>query len=94
MKVIWAPEAIQDRIDIWEFIAKDNPSAAVMIDELFSRAAEYLSLHPLMGKPGIKNGTREIFPYENYRLIYQISDDSIWILALIHTSRLWPPIKK
>jgi len=94
MKVLWAPEAIQDRLDIWEYIAFENPSAAAMMDSLFSNGAQTLSVHPMIGKPGIRNGTREIFPHENYRLVYQIRDDSVWILALIHTSRLWPPLKK
>jgi toxin ParE1/3/4 len=94
MKVLWAPEAIQDRIDIWEFISEENPLAAATLDALFSEAVMRLSAYPMIGKPGIKKGTREIFPHENYRLVYEISGESIWILALLHTSRLWPPLKK
>lgn len=39
MRVIWTPEAEQDRADIWDFIAADNPHAAARMDELFSDAA-------------------------------------------------------
>jgi len=39
VKVIWTPEALQDRIDIWEYIATDNPHAAARMDELFSDSA-------------------------------------------------------
>ena len=39
MRVIWTPEAQQDRADVWDYIAADNPRAAARIDELFSDAA-------------------------------------------------------
>ncbi|MDR2710811.1 MAG: type II toxin-antitoxin system RelE/ParE family toxin [Burkholderiales bacterium] len=35
MKVIWTPEAQQDRVDVWDYIAADNPWAAVRADDLF-----------------------------------------------------------
>ena len=44
-----------------------------------------------MGRAGKVSGTREIFPHESYRLIYEIEDDTVWILTLVHTSRQWPP---
>jgi hypothetical protein len=37
VKVVWTPEAEQDRADILDYIAADNPHAAVRMDELFSR---------------------------------------------------------
>ena len=39
MKVVWTPEAEQDRLDIRDVIASDKPSAAVRMDDLFSEAA-------------------------------------------------------
>ena len=44
MKVIWTPEAEQDRLDIWDYIAEDNPPAAADMDELFSKAASTCEL--------------------------------------------------
>lgn len=49
MKVIWTPEALQDRLDIWEYIAADNPVAAAHMDELFSAAASTLADFPQRG---------------------------------------------
>ena len=46
MKVLWTPEALQDRLDIWEYIATDNPIAATRMDKLFSDAAAKLADHP------------------------------------------------
>lgn len=94
MKVVWTPEALQDRTDIWDTIAADSPTAAVRIDELFSSAVARLTQHPLLGKPGKVSGTRELIPHESYRLVYEVSGETVWILTLIHTSRRWPPISR
>lgn len=92
MKVVWTPEALQDRLDIWEYIATDNPRAAVRMDELFSVAAATLVDFPDKGRLGTVMGTRELIPHENYRLVYQTEKDAVWILALVHVARMWPPL--
>lgn len=94
MRVIWTPEAQQDRAEIWGYIAGDNPRAAARMDELFSDAAARLAEHPLLGKPGIIPGTRELIPHESYRLVYEIEDETVWVLTLVHTARQWPPLRK
>ena len=94
MRVIWTPGAQQDRVDIWNHIAAHNPRAATLMDELFSAAAANLAAHPQLGKPGKIPGTRELIPHENYRLIYEIDDDAVWILVLVHTARQWPPVQE
>lgn len=91
MRLIWTPEALQDRADIWDYIAIDNPQAAVRIDELFSDAANRLAEHPQLGRPGKIQGTRGLVLHESYRLVYEINGDTLWLLALVHTARLWPP---
>ena len=52
-----------------------------------------LTQHPMLGKPGIVPGTRELIPHESYRLVYQIDGETAWILTLVHTARLWPPVR-
>ncbi|WP_240001963.1 type II toxin-antitoxin system RelE/ParE family toxin [Photorhabdus bodei] len=54
---------------MWDYIAADNPYAAVRMDEQFSDAASNLARHPMLGRPGKMPGTRELFPNENYRLV-------------------------
>lgn len=92
MIVIWTPEAEQDRADIWDYIAADNPVAAVRMDELFSDAATRLAAHPKVGKTGKIAGTRELIPHESYRLVYEIDEDTVWVLTLVNTARQWPPV--
>lgn len=91
MRVLWTPEALQDRADVWDYIAADNPRAAARMDALFSQAAARLTEHPQLGRPGKIAGTRELIPHENYRLVYEIEQDTVWVLVLIHTARQWPP---
>ena len=93
MKVQWTPQALQDRADIWDYIAAESLRAAVHMDELFSAAADRLSDYPMLGRPGKIRGTRELTPHESYCLVYEISGESLWVLALVHTARRWPPIR-
>ena len=93
MRVLWTPEANQDRLDIQDYIAADSPRAAVDMDELFLSCAAQLGAFPMLGRPGRIPGTRELVPHASYRLIYELAeaDDTVWILALVHTARQWPP---
>jgi addiction module RelE/StbE family toxin len=76
------------------YIAIDNVAAAVRIDELFSDAVTQLADFPLMGRAGKIAGTRELIPHENYRLVYEIEGETVWVLALVHTARRWPPMRE
>jgi toxin ParE1/3/4 len=92
VKVVWTPEARQDRADIWGYIAADNPNAASRLDQLFSDAAARLADFPMLGRAGRLVGTRELFPQASYRLVYEIQGETIWVLTVVHTARRWPPI--
>lgn len=94
MNVHWVCEAEQDRSDILEHIAEQDLAAAIRMDELFSQAALNLTQFPFSGKTGSVSGTRELIPHESYRLLYEIVDESAWILALVHTAQRWPPARK
>lgn len=94
MKVIWTPEAEQDRDDIWVHIAADSPRAAARVDELFSSAAALLADHPKLGRAGKIAGTRELIAHESFRLVYEIDGDSVWLLTIVHTARQWPPLRQ
>lgn len=93
MKVRWIAAARQDRADIVDYIAVENPRAALKMDELFSEAAEKLGDFPMLGRMGKIAGTREFIPHESYRLVYEVDEpeNTVWIMALVHTARQWPP---
>jgi len=91
MNVVWTAAAIHDRKAIWQYIAAEDRDAANRLDRLFQAAAERLQDNPLLGRAGQVVGTRELFPHENYRLVYEVSATTVFILTLVHTARLWPP---
>jgi len=86
------PRARRDRDDIWTYIAADDPAAAARMDQRFSDAAASLADMPLRGRPSAAPGTRELIPHRSYRLIYEVEDETVWLLALVHTARAWPPV--
>ncbi|EAM6080651.1 type II toxin-antitoxin system RelE/ParE family toxin [Salmonella enterica] len=90
MNVIWTPEAEQDRYDIFDYIAMANVVAAIEMDEAFLKSSVMLGDFPMMGHKGEAPSTLEIFPHPNYRMIYAFRDNTVWILALVHTARKWP----
>lgn len=93
VKVVWTPDAEQDRIDVWDCVAADNPHEAARMDELFSNAAARLANFPKPGRPGKIAGTRELIPHESDRPVYEIAEETTGVLALISTSRPWPLVR-
>lgn len=92
MKIVWTPQAEQDRLEIFTYIAMDNPKAAITLDERFGEVVARLETFPDSGQPGKISGTRELFPHENYRIIYDVEGDTVFVLAVVHASRMWPPL--
>lgn len=94
MRVLWTLEAEHDRIEIWDSVAADDPSAAARMDQLFGEVSARLANFPMPGHVGMILGTRELIPHENDRLVYEIEtgENTVWVLALVHTARQWPPV--
>jgi addiction module RelE/StbE family toxin len=90
MDVFWTNGAERDRDAIFDYLLKENPDAAVRLDQAFTDVVATLADHPLLGRTGQISGTRELFPHENYRLVYEVTEQRVWVLALVHTSRQWP----
>lgn len=87
MKLIWTRAAREDRQAIREYIAADNPSAALTLDELFSEKASRLVDHPGLGRLGRVTGTRELITHQNYILIYDTVGDLVRVLRLLHAAK-------
>ena len=90
MKLIWTRLAQQDRRSIRSYIAQDNPAAALALDALFSEKAARLVDHPAPGRPGRVAGTRELVAYRNYIVIYDLADEKLRVLRVLHAARQWP----
>ncbi|AMH00169.1 type II toxin-antitoxin system RelE/ParE family toxin [Serratia liquefaciens] len=90
MKLKWTDPAIADRMAIYDYLASKNPIAAAEIDALISAAASQLSRNPSSGKVGRVSGTLEWVIHHFYLLIYEVKNDLLIILAVVHSRRQWP----
>ena len=91
MKPSWTRSAWADRRSIREYIAADNPRAALTLDELFSEKANRLVANPGIGRPGRVSGTRELIAHQSYILVYEVTADSVRVLRVLDAARKWPP---
>lgn len=94
MRVVWTPDARNDRRSIFNYISAENASAALSLDEAFSDKVGILVDHPEIGRPGRVAGTRELVAHRNYLLIYRVLRDEVLILRVLHGARLWPPTEE
>ena len=90
MKLFWTETAKQDLIAIRQYISADNPTTAKRwIERLRQRTRN--SLHaPLAGRmvPELaREDIRELIE-GNYRIVYQVLDDRIVVLAVFEGHQL------
>jgi len=90
LRIVWSEEALEDIESIAEYIEKDSPFYAKSVVTKFFEKAELLKEFSLTGRivPELNDtNIREIFVY-SYRLIYQIENDAIIFIAVVHGKRL------
>lgn len=90
MELSWTRPASNDRRAIRDYIAADNPRAALAFDELLSRKAQQLLDYPALGRLGRVSGTRELITHQNYVIVYSVTGELIRILRVLHVARRWP----
>lgn len=93
MKLIWTSHAKSNLRDIVSYISQEDPAAARKIKDRIGGVAMYLTRQPFMGRTGAIPGTREAVSHPSYRMVYQVSEEAIFILAVVHTARQWPPVE-
>ena len=91
MRLVWTPLAVQDREQIFDYIALDSPSAALAVDEALSKQLNLLKEFPQMGRSGRVEGTRELVVQGTpFIVAYQVRKDLVRILRIVHGAQLWP----
>lgn len=89
-EVVWSPEALDDVDDIASYIARDSAIYAEAVVERIVDTARQLSEFSFAGRIVPERGDeqiRERFIY-SYRLIYEVRDTQVLIVAVIHGKRL------
>jgi toxin ParE1/3/4 len=91
MKIVWLATAERDLNALTDYIAEDNPQAALRIFTSIRRSVEQLGNHPHIGRAGRVERTWElVIPKLPYIVAYTITAEDVRILAVVHTSRKWP----
>lgn len=86
----WKAPAIADLTAIVDYIADDNPDAALaLMDEIQDKVAR-LALHPKHCRPGRVPGTRELIVRPGYIVIYAETPIRVTILRILHAAQRWP----
>lgn len=91
MKIRWLRAAARNRFEQLDYIATDNPSAAVRIDAQIEHQTGLLLSHPLMGREGRVQDTRElVISNSPFVIVYRIKGQYIEVLRLLHGAQRWP----
>lgn len=90
MKLVWRPEAHDDRDRIMDRISQDNPVAAADLDEIFESKGEVARQRPTLYRKGKVEGTREIVAASNYIIVYMLKDECVQVLRIMHARQQWP----
>jgi toxin ParE1/3/4 len=91
MPIKWTERSSLDIQEIWTYVARDNPRAAVRQISLIEKATTNLKRFPNIGRPGRCAGTRELVIGKTpYVVAYQIKNNTIEILRVLHSRRRWP----
>ncbi len=88
LKLEISPRALDQLDDIQIELEEARLGRSVKFIEKLRKCGELLLLFPEMGVPkdGLRAGVRSIFVWE-YVLLYEITEDLIWVLAVLHGAR-------
>lgn len=80
--------AEEDLIEIWAYIARDNPKAADRLLDRLDRKSMTLAKTPYLGmaRSDIAEGVRH-FPVGNYLILYRVKDDGMEVVRYVHGKR-------
>jgi addiction module RelE/StbE family toxin len=91
MKIRWTEGAVSNLDNVEEYIAQDNPSAAVATVNKIIDSALMLADYPTIGKRGRERGTRElVIASLPYIVIYALQREELVVLRVLHTSMKYP----
>ena len=91
MRIVWTRKAVQHLADVQTYIERDKPQAARKVAAAIRKAVAYLAQYPHLGRPGRKAGTRElVIPDAPYIVTYQVRDDRLIIIAVLHGAQYLP----
>jgi toxin ParE1/3/4 len=91
MKIIWTHEALEQLVEIEDFISKYSPERSVKFaDEIVEHAEAVLPGGPHIGRtvPEISNPDIRELIFKKYRIVYRVNKNNIEILTVFEGHRL------
>lgn len=94
MKVIWSEQALVRLVEIEDFVARANPTAAEQLVQRIVKRGDGLAKFPELGRtvpelPGI--GIREIIE-GHYRIVYRVQAKVVQVLTVFEGHRQFPTV--
>ena len=87
----WTRLALADLDAAVAYVAQDDRATTEQVATRIWAAAARLDQFPDIGRPGRRQGTRElVLPRLPFVLVYRAVDGAVTILRLLHTARRWP----
>jgi toxin ParE1/3/4 len=83
-RLLRTAQAEEDLINIWTYIARDNPAAADRILDLLDEKSHALARNPRMGRarediaPGVRH-----FPVARYLILYRALADGVQVVRYV-----------
>lgn len=89
-RLIWTAKALEDYEALLAYIAANAPLAARRFGEKLLAKVELLESHPNLGSwiaEDDRRTYREVLQ-GNYRVIYRVTDETVYLVAVHHAARL------
>ena len=91
MQLRWTEEAANDLERIADYLLAHTPERAPELVRRVYDAATTLLTFPNRGRPGKKEGTRElVLAPLPYIVVYAVRGDVIFVARILHGAQQWP----
>jgi len=91
VKVQWLPRAVRDLHDQLDWIAVQDPWAAISVGDSIHAAVGRLAGYPTLARAGRVEGTRELVVIGTPDVVvYRIDPAAVVVLRVLHGARRWP----
>ena len=90
MKIKWTHEAVEQLIEIEDYISKDSPARAIQFVDQLIEHAESISDKPRMGRivPELANPDIRELIFKKYRIVYRLKKNYIEVLTVFEGHRM------